>query len=212
MLWHAPHQNCNITALAPHSHAFLARAERLTIFTHSQQFAPSGADLDLPGLLCSTASVTHTASMSQPLEQAWIHLGCHAVQHCRCLPGLQIANADPYIVRGLWRLRCVSQAGGHASTIALFTVLGLAIVAALAAAVAIVILRNRHALGPPGQHPERSCIGACLVSCNDPASASAIMHMALGRPAGAPDMVKMSRLWVCEPGLCSRAGNVQAWA
>ena len=78
------------------------------------------------------------------------------MQYCQCLPGLQIADADPYIVRGLWRIRCVPEAGRHTTAIVMYIVLGVAFTAAIAAVVAQIILRNRHALGPPGQHPEFS--------------------------------------------------------
>ena len=70
-------------------------------------------------------------------------------QFCQCLPGLRIASAKPYVVQGLWRIQCVPERDRTA--IIVFTILGAALAAAVATMVYQLIMRNRHALGMPGQ-------------------------------------------------------------
>ena len=86
-----------------------------------------------------------------------------APQFCLCLPGLRQAPAG--IVKGLWRIHCVPEKDRNVTTIVVFTVLGVAVAAAVAAVLALIIIRNRHALGPPGQplteHPPKACTGEC---------------------------------------------------
>ena len=71
------------------------------------------------------------------------------MQYCSCLPGLKRAPADP--VEGLWRIRCAEEEGSNSNAIAVYAIGGAAFLTAVAAVAALVVYRNRHALGPPGQ-------------------------------------------------------------
>ena len=82
------------------------------------------------------------ASARSPLE---------LLQFCQCLPGLAIAPAKPYVVQGLWRIQCVLEAKQDRTAIIVFTLLGTALAAAMATMAHQLIIRNRHALGMPGQ-------------------------------------------------------------
>ena len=102
---------------------------------------------DVPNLRClpAVASDNTTALQELQLDSVYYHY-----QHCTCLPGLQIVSAGT--VQGLPRIKCVPEPQKkNATTIVVFTVLGAAVAAAVAAVAALTIIRNRHALGPPGQ-------------------------------------------------------------
>ena len=102
---------------------------------------------DVPNLRCLpvVASGATTALVDVLVDAVY-----HHYQHCTCLPGLEIASAGT--VQGLERIQCVPEKSKkNATTIVVFTVLGAAVAAAVAAVAALTIIRNRHALGPPGQ-------------------------------------------------------------
>ena len=82
------------------------------------------------------------------------------VQNCQCLPGLQIASAEP--AEGLSRIQCVAIKYRNVTAIIVFVVLGTAFLVAVAAVTALVIKHNRHALGPPGGASTAATLHACL--------------------------------------------------
>ena len=54
-------------------------------------------------------------------------------------------------MNGLSRIRCVPVASRNVTAIAVYTVMSVVIVAAIGAVAALIVIRNRHALGPPGE-------------------------------------------------------------
>ena len=113
---------------------------------------------DVQNLRCLPVVAVDSAEGTPALKDLLLDSAFYSYQFCQCLPGLRISNADPYIVQGLWRIQCVPEKDRNVTTVVVFSVLGTAVAAAIAAVVALVIVRNRHSLGPPGQHARcRTC-------------------------------------------------------
>ena len=106
---------------------------------------------------CLGAQSKVHANLQAPVQapEGPSHKPACAPQFCQCLPGLRQASAG--VVKGLWRIQCVPEKDRNVATLIIFTVLGVAVAAAVAAVLALVIMRNRHALGPPGQPTCRIC-------------------------------------------------------
>ena len=55
------------------------------------------------------------------------------------------------MVDGLSRIQCIPVQSKPITAIVVYTIMSIVIVAAISAVLALIIIRNRHALGPPGR-------------------------------------------------------------
>ena len=104
---------------------------------------------DVPSLRCLPVVKFDPNGTIPILQRVTLDAAYFRYQGCQCTPGLLPVQAG--LVRGLPRIRCQPQATHRSAvTVAVFTIAGAALVAALALGVAAVAMRKRHALGPPG--------------------------------------------------------------
>ena len=105
---------------------------------------------DVPSLRCLPVVKFDPNGTIPILQRVALDAAYFRYQACQCTPGLLPVQAG--LVRGLPRIRCQPQAAHRSAvTVAVFTIAGAALVAALALGVAVVAMRKRHALGPPGE-------------------------------------------------------------
>ena len=106
-----------------------------------------------------TSLLEHSCSeWRMPDALIWARLHCSPVavcavfdyQHCKCLPGLRLIAVDA-VGDSLSTVRCVPLHSAPIAVIAVSAAAGIVVLAAVLALAAAWVLRNRAALGPPGE-------------------------------------------------------------
>ena len=73
------------------------------------------------------------------------------------------------MVDGLSRIQCIPVKSKPITAIVVYTIMSIVIVAAISAVLALIIIRNRHALGPPGRplapQPRACCETEHVLGC-----------------------------------------------